>query len=66
MAGWLLDRYGTRRWRTSPGDRIVKIGDRNGDAIDPCILMRGEIRADQSVVVECLDGILVTIRIQNI
>ncbi len=50
----------------APGDRIVRIGTADVTQVDPCAVIRGEIRGDRpQLTVERSDGSRVTVSVKN-
>ena len=51
----------------APGDRFVRLGTLDVSEVDPCSVVRGELRADKSeITVERADGTRVVVPIKNL
>ena len=51
----------------APGDRFVRLGTLDVSAIDPCSVVRGELRADKpEITVERADGTRAVVPIENL
>lgn len=57
----------TLRGIVSPGDRVVRIGTLDVSEIDPCAVIRGEIRGDKpEMTVERRDGTRAVVSVKNL